>query len=600
MVYDRLASDLAYVKGPLRALRRTKPIAKQPGRTIRELAEQLAVRHGDKVALESLGESYSYRHWNEQSNRYAHWFCGQQFGKGDVIALLMPNRAEYLCVWTGVAKAGGVTALLNTSLNGRSLAHCICVVGAKAIIVDAALLPHFETARQLIDPTIKIFIHGKSSAADPRIDTALVNCSGANLSGSERLALTINDKCIFIFTSGTTGMPKAANLNHYRVQLMMHGFAGVTAATETDRMYDCLPMYHSNGGVVAPGAVLVVGGTCVIRERFSANGFWSDVVQSHCTMFIYIGELCRYLLNVPPGSYDTAHHVRLCVGNGLRPDIWVSFRDRFKLPKIVEFYGSTEGNVSMFNFDSKPGAVGRIPKWAERVFVVKIVKFNFETEQPLRDERGFCIECGPNEVGEVIGEILNDPAKPGNRFEGYADATATEKKILRNVFKSGDAWFRSGDLMRKDARGYFFFVDRIGDTYRWKGENVATSEVAEVISCFAGVREATVYGVAIPGADGRAGMAAIVSDDPGRFDFQAFRLHLGRNLPEHALPIIVRFQTRLDVTSTFKQRKIDLVASGFNPGRVADPLYFHDPSSQSYRPLDGALYERIMSGSVRL
>jgi fatty-acyl-CoA synthase len=600
MIYQRLSSELAYLSGPLRALRRTKPIAKNPLHTVRELAEELADRFGDKMALESLRESYSYRQWNGRSNRYARWFRDQRLGKGDVVGLLMPNRAEYLCVWMGVAKAGGVTALLNTGLNGLSLAHCIDVVNAKVIVVDAAMLAHFETARHLLAADIKVFVHGDCASNDPSIVAMLDRFSDENLAADERIPLTIEDKCIFIFTSGTTGLPKAANLNHFRVLLMMHGFAGVTASTANDRMFDCLPMYHSNGGVVAPGTVLTVGGTCVIRERFSATEFWMDVVKSDCTMFIYIGELCRYLINIPAGQFDALHRVRLCVGNGLRPDIWPHFQERFRLRKIIEFYGSTEGNVSLFNFDSKPGAVGRIPKWAKRLFVVKVVKFDVATERPVLNEAGFCIECGPNEIGEVIGEVLNDPGKPANRFEGYADAAATEKKILHNAFKPGDAWFRSGDLMRRDGQGYFYFIDRIGDTYRWKGENVATSEVSEVITAFEGIREATVYGIAIPGADGRAGMAAIVADNAGKFDFKAFREHLARNLPDYALPVVLRFQSQLPVTSTFKQRKIDLVTAGFDPRRSADPLYFNDPRTQSFRPLDQASYEAIISGTVRL
>jgi fatty-acyl-CoA synthase len=600
MIYQRLSSELAYLSGPLRALRRTKPIGKNPSHTVRELAEELADRFGDKMALESVRESYTYRQWNNRSNRYARWFKQQQLGKGDVVGLLMPNRPEYLCAWVGIAKAGGVTALLNTGLNGLSLAHCIGVVGTKIIIVDAAMLAQFETARALLAADVKVFVHGDCAGDYSQIEAMLDGFPDEDLAGQERIALTIEDKCIFIFTSGTTGLPKAANLNHFRVQLMMQGFAGVTGSTAHDRMYDCLPMYHSNGGVVAPGTVLTVGGTCVIRERFSATEFWPDVAKSDCTMFIYIGELCRYLVNMPAAQSDALHRIRLCVGNGLRPDIWPQFQERFRLRKVIEFYGSTEGNISLFNFDSKPGAVGRIPKWAERLFVVKVVKFDIVTERPVLNEAGFCIECGPNEVGEVIGEVLNDPGKPANRFEGYADETATEKKILHNAFKAGDAWFRSGDLMRRDAQGYFYFIDRIGDTYRWKGENVATSEVSEVITAFAGIRDATVYGVSIPGAEGRAGMAAIVAEHPDVFDLQAFHAHLSRNLPEYALPVAVRFQSQLEVTSTFKQRKINLVSAGFDPRRSADRLYFNDPVSRRFRPLDQTLYEAIVSGTIRI
>ena len=252
----------------------------------------------------------------------------------------------------------------------------------------------------------------------------------------------------------------------------MHAFAGVTGARADDRIYDCLPMYHSNGGVVAPGLAFVVGGTCVIRERFSAREFWPDVKRSRCTMFVYIGELCRYLLQTPEDPADRTHTVRLCVGNGLRPDVWLPFRDRFGIRQIREFYASTEGNCSMFNLDSRPEAVGRVPGWAASRFPIEVIRFDVETEEAVRNPEGRCIPCGPDEAGEVVGEIVNDPSKPGNRFEGYTDPDATARKVLHDVFRPGDSWFRTGDLMRRDAHGYFYFVDRVGDTFRWKGENV--------------------------------------------------------------------------------------------------------------------------------
>jgi fatty-acyl-CoA synthase len=290
--------------------------------------------------------------------------------------------------------------------------------------------------------------------------------------------------------------------------------------------------------------------------------------------------------------------LRLACGNGLRPDVWPDFKRRFAIPHIIEFYAATEGNVSLFNFEDKEGAVGRIPWFLERRFPTKVVRFDLDLQQPIRDPQGFCIECKIEEPGEVIGKILKDPSKPGARFEGYATKVETDKKVLHDVFEKGDSWFRTGDLMRKDADGYFYFMDRIGDTFRWKGENVSTTEVEETIGQFPGVGETNVYGVSIPGRDGRAGMAALVVNS--RFDLAEFRNYLARDLPDYARPLFLRLRSEMDVTSTFKQRKIDFVAQGFDPGATADPIYFDDPAAKAFVRIDRALHDRIRDGGVRL
>ena len=278
--------------------------------------------------------------------------------------------------------------------------------------------------------------------------------------------------------------------------------------------------------------------------------------------------------------------------------MWPDFARRFRIPRILEFYAATEGNVSTFNFEGKPGAVGRIPWFMAHRFPTKIVKFDVEKEQPVRDARGFCVECAPNEAGEAIGKILNDPSKPANRFEGYAVKAETEKKILRDVFEKGDMWFRTGDLLRKDEQGYFYFIDRIGDTFRWKGENVSTSEVSEAITGFPGIAEANVYGVDIPNRDGRAGMAALVAD--GEIDLKALREHLVQRLPDYARPVFLRIRDELDVTGTFKQRKIDLVREGFDPSATTDAMFFHDPEAHAFVRLEKSLHDRIVAGAVRV
>jgi fatty-acyl-CoA synthase len=365
-----------------------------------------------------------------------------------------------------------------------------------------------------------------------------------------------------------------------------------------DRMYDCLPLYHTAGGLLATGALLIRGGSVVIREKFSATEFWDDVVRWDCTCFQYIGELCRYLVNLPPHPQERAHRLRLACGNGLRGDVWRQFRDRFRIPQIIEFYAATEGNVSLFNFEGREGAVGRLPWWAAARFPTKIVRLDGEQREPIRNERGFCIECAADEPGEVIGKVLKDAARPGQRFEGYANGTDTDKKLLHDAFVKGDVWFRTGDVMRKDKAGYFYFIDRIGDTFRWKGENVSTTEVEAAVTDFAGILEANVYGVALPGRDGRAGMAAVVARD--NLNLTALREHLAQRLPDYARPLFLRIRQDSDVTTTFKQKKVDLVKQGFDPTLTVDPIYFSDPQRKAFERVDARLFSDINAGRVRV
>ena len=597
-LFDRIKDDALFAAGAWRALRHTVPIAKNPARVFPLLMAELAERHGDRPALISDTETLSYRALGARANRYARWALAQDLRKGEVVCLMMPNRPEYLAIWLGIIGAGGAVALLNTNLAGPALAHCIDLVDAKHVIVADTLAPALASAMASLKSAPLVWTHGGGAVGGRRVDRAIAALGDAPLAAAERPLLTIEDRALFIYTSGTTGMPKAANVNHYRVMLAALGFAGVMGTRASDRMYDCLPMYHTTGGVVATGALLVKGGSVVIRDKFSAGAFWDDVERHDCTIFQYVGELCRYLVNAPPAAHETRHRLRLACGNGLRPDIWSAFQQRFRIPRIIEFYAATEGNVTLFNFEGRPGAIGRLPRLLERRFPVRLVRFDVARETPVRDARGFCIRCAAGEVGEAIGQIVNDPAVPSARFEGYADRAEGERKILRDVFAAGDAWFRTGDLMRQDARGYFYFVDRIGDTFRWKGENVSTAEVAAALTEFPRIRDANVYGVGIAGYEGRAGMATIVAD--GALDLKALRVHLHTRLPPYARPLFLRLGGELEVTMTFKPKKVDLVAQGFDPARTQDPLYFDDPRAGAYVRLDAALYGEIVGGKIRL
>ena len=360
-------------------------------------------------------------------------------------------------------------------------------------------------------------------------------------------------------------------------------------------MYDVLPLYHSAGGIAALGPAFLHGGSLVIRRKFSVNEFWDDCFRYKPTLFQYIGELCRYLLNAPVAAHERDHAIRAIIGNGLRPEIWASFQERFAIPKIVEFYGATEGNVAMLNYDGKIGSVGRIPNYMRTRIQTRLVRFDLERETPMRGSDGFCIECAPGEVGEAIGRIVEEA---GRNFEGYTEGSDTQKKILRDVFEKGDAWFRTGDLLKRDAFGYYYFVDRIGDTFRWKGENVATSEVSEALGVAPGIKEANVYGVSVPGMDGRAGMAALVTGSG--FDAADLAGALAANLPVYARPVFLRIQPDLEITGTFKQRKVELVKEGFDPRVIPLPLYWLNPASGRYEELTVAIYDDIVSGKVKL
>jgi fatty-acyl-CoA synthase len=600
-VFERLSSDLTYLGAGLRTLRRTAPIVRNPRRIFPVVIDELGDAHGDKVALLSARERLSYRALAERSRRYTRWALQQGIAKGDVVALLMPNRPEYLAIWLGLTRAGATVALLNTNLAGSSLAYCIDIVAARHVIVATELVAAFDSTAGFLKLAPKVWLHGDPGphlAGHRRIDLAVAALDGGPLAAAERIALTIEDKALFIYTSGTTGVPKAANINHYRLMLAACGFSGVMDTRADDRMYDCLPMHHTAGGVVAIGATLVVGGSVFIREKFSAREFWDDVVANDCTLFQYIGELCRYLTEALPHPRERAHRLRLAIGNGLRPEVWPRFAARFAIPRVLEFYAATEGNVNLFNFDGRPGAVGRIPWFLKRRFPIAIVKFDTERRQPIRNATGLCERAAPGEAGEAVGEILSDPAKSNMRFEGYADTADNAPRILRDVFAKGDVWFRSGDLMREDADGYFYFVDRIGDTFRWKGENVSTMEVAEIIGSFPGIHEANVYGVEVAGREGRAGMAAIVC--AAGLDLAALRGYLAVRLPDYARPLFLRICESIEVTATFKQKKIGLAREGFDPDKTSDEMFFDDPRSKAYVRLDRALYREIVSGAMRV
>ena len=590
--------DMRFVRDLKRLLKRIKPINLDSPDLVCDDWEEAVDRFPDHIAIQDDQRSISYRDLDAMANRFGHWAQSRRLKRGDTIALVMLNRAEYLAAWLGFAKVGVATALINTNLTGHALAHCLNISNASQIVTDEDCWRRVEDARPLVGRNLMLWVLGLADIdeADERrgLDKPVRGGSSVRPNRSIRAGLTNRDTALYIYTSGTTGLPKAARITHARARTYMRAFAGATAATDKDVTFNVLPLYHSTGGLVGVGPALLNGGRLVLRKRFSASSFWPDVKASGATLFVYIGELCRYLVNCPEHPDERRHRLRLAFGNGLRPDVWADFQARFAIPDILEFYGSTEGNVSLFNFDGKPGAIGRVPGFVRKQINFRLVRFDLETELPTRGSDGLCQLARPGEVGEAIGQIGDDSR---HDFSGYADKAASEKKILRDVFVRGDRWFRTGDLMRQDSDGYVYFVDRIGDTYRWKGENVSTAEVEQRLADAPGVREVIAYGVPVPGQEGKAGMVALVVE--GRFSAKAFAEWADQELPPYARPAFVRLIKSADTTGTFKYKKTDLVADGFDPDKVDGVLYVRGGKS-GYTKLTEAARAAILSGDTRL
>ena len=590
--------DLKFAAGLRRLLKRIKPIALDSDVLVCDDFEEAVDKFPDNIALEDEHRSLTYRDLDGMANRYAHWARSRNLRRTDVIALVMTNRAEYIAAWMGFSKAGIATALINTNLTGQALAHCLNIAGVAVVVADEETWRKCEEARPFVSRTMMLWVLGLRDADEVSerrgLDNAVRSGSSVRPNRNIRDGLTNRDTALYIYTSGTTGMPKAARIHHARARTYMRAFAGCTQSTPTDRIFNVLPLYHSTGGLVGVGPALLNGGRLILRRKFSTSSFWRDVNTSGATMFVYIGELCRYLVNGPPQEGERGHKIRLAFGNGLRPDVWPDFQSRFAIPEILEFYGSTEGNVSLFNFDGKQGAIGRVPKFLKKQINIRLVAFDVDTEEPVRLASGLVREASAGEIGEAIG-MIGDNIR--HDFSGYADKAASEKKILTDVFRRGDRWFRTGDLMRQDSEGYFYFVDRIGDTFRWKGENVSTAEVEQRLADAPGVNEVIAYGVPVPGADGKAGMVTLVVE--GRFSAKDFAVWADEQLPPYARPVFVRLAKTLETTGTFKYRKVDLVAEGFDPAKIDGQIYVRGGKS-GYTRLTAEGFAAIQNGHNRL
>jgi len=599
--FSSLIRDVRFAKRLSKIFARISDMGPQSKTLVCDDLEKIIDKYPNKTAISQESQTLTYLQMETLANRYAHWAKARGLKPGDTVAVFLPNRLDYLPLWFGLSKVGVISALINNALVGQGLSHCINISGASLTIVDPSTIEAFQAVKFLIERHQHLWcldIDRSQETDDIRaLEPALKGVSSVRVEKSYREDITANKPVLYIYTSGTTGMPKAAKISHNRAQLYMRAFAGLSDMKPGDKIYNVLPLYHATGGLCGAGAALLNGAELIVRKRFSATQFWPEIYGLKATHIVYIGELCRYLVNAPKPddqNLETKHKIKMVFGNGLRPEIWDEFKSRFAIPQIIEFYGSTEGNVSLFNLDEKPGAVGRVPGLVKSRINIRLVPFDVEKEEPIRQANGFCRVCKPGEIGEAIG-LIGTEARLA--YSGYVDQKASQKKVLTNVFKKGDSRFRTGDLMRSDAEGYYYFVDRIGDTFRFKGENVSTSEVAEYCAGGPGIDEAIVYGVTVPNYDGKVGMVALlVADD---FDMARFLDHIKARLPSFALPRFVRILSHIETTGTFKYKKNDLVREGYNIEQLDDEIFIL-LNEESYIKLTPELHSELLNNQFRL
>ncbi|CAH0478461.1 unnamed protein product [Peronospora belbahrii] len=521
----------------------------------------------------------------------------------------MENRPEFVIVWLGLTKIGVVTALLNTHLQPDGLVHCTTIADTKWMIVGEELAWKLEDVATKL-AHLDFFIYGNgeltAQAAAAYLPQAFPLDAELKKMKSDRPPQLIRknakistvDTALLIYTSGTTGLPKAARVNHFSIISRSLVFKYAMHLSMDDRLYCALPLYHTSGGNLAVGMMIFSGATLCISQRFSTSKFWAEVRAYDCTVIQYIGEMCRYLLNAPAKVNDKMNHIRAAFGNGLRPDVWAPFQERFGVPSVYEFYGSTEGPMGMLNACTTKADQGHLGR---RGFIVNmftgvvIVKYDVEKDDYIRSKKGFLQKCAVNEPGELIVKV--DKKDPARRFQGYYRNTKeSSKKVLTDVFKKGDMYFRTGDLFKEDENHCWHFVDRVGDTFRWKGENVATNEVAEAVSKFPGLSEICIYGVEVPGSDGRACMAAMVFDE-NSFDLKAFAAFVKQQLPSYAMPLFLRKLKTMSVTGTMKHEKAKLRKEGIDPSIISDGLWIFNRVKDNYEPLTSETYHQAITKS---
>ncbi|CAD6189220.1 unnamed protein product [Caenorhabditis auriculariae] len=558
-------------------------------RPIHEIFLEQVKKHPNKI---------TYAELNKLMNKYANLFKADGYKPGDVVALFMENSIDFFALWLGLSKVGVISAFINSNLKMEPLAHSIRVSNCRCVITTTTLLSTLRSAidKELLSSETNIVLSSGQSEGLRTLETELPNVSTAEPHCPEA---NFQSVLCYIYTSGTTGNPKPAVIKHFRYYWISMGSVNSFGLKSDDVIYITMPMYHSAAGIMGIGSIISLGTTVVIRKKFSASNFWKDCVKYNCTASQYIGEICRYLLAQPPCPEEKNNKIRIMWGNGLRPEIWKDFVERFGIARIGELYGSTEGNSNIVNIDNHVGSCGFMPiyTWLGFLYPVRLIKVDKETGELVRTEKGLCVPCKPGEIGEMVGVIKSQDALL--KFEGYVNEGDTQKKIYKDVFKKGDRCFASGDVLYWDELGYLYFKDRCGDTFRWKGENVSTTEVEGILQPVMDVEDATVYGVQVGKNEGRAGMASIVLRDG--CDLEKFlketALRLTSNLAMYAVPLFIRICKEVDKTGTFKLKKTDLQKDGFNLAKCkSDKLFYWSSSEKQYLPLDENMQEDIDSG----
>ncbi|XP_050294067.1 long-chain fatty acid transport protein 4-like [Anthonomus grandis grandis] len=564
--------------------------------TVPSVFTKVVREHPNKVIFYYEDKQWTFQQLEEFSNQIAHYFQSKGYKKGDSVGLLMENRPEYIGIWLGLSKIGVITALINVNLTGDFLVHSITVAHNKALIYSSDLIKSVAEITEKI-PELAIY----QFDAESELLTRSVNLSEEmsrqpTSSPKELNSIMPQDKLIYIYTSGTTGLPKAAIIANTRYLYSAAGIHYLSNLSSNDIYYNPLPLYHSAAGMLAIGQAILFGLTVALRKKFSASNYWSDCQKYGCTVSNYIGEICRYLLASHKPNTIVTHPVKKMIGNGLRPQIWNKFMETFHIDNIYEFYGSTEGNSNLINLDNTVGAVGFVPRYADFIYKVILIQCDTNTGEPIRNEKGLCIPCAPNQAGILVGQINKN--RTHTEFAGYQDPSATKKKLLENVFVQGDLYFNSGDILVQDELGYYYFKDRTGDTYRWKGENISTNEVEAVISNVLKLKDAIVYGVKVPHTEGRAGMVAIVDID-NSLDRTKLAKMLKQKLPSYAIPIFLRVMDTIPMTGTFKLKKVDLQKDGFDYDKITDHKLFFLKGDE-YVPLTKEIYDDIMHQRLKL
>ena len=583
----------------IRGLINFSSLKKEKIMSVGSVLEKQAARYSKKPLILFEGRTITYKDFNESANQYANFFKNKGFVKGDTVALLMDNRPEFLIVHAGLAKIGVVPALINNNIKGRILAHALNIAEARAIIIGHEFMKEYtDIAKEVkLHAPGDIFVEceGKSLVIPKGLqdmDSILKKQSTNN----PEMVPPISSKDIleYIYTSGTTGMPKATVLKHQRWLQLGYIVGGYCLRiVSNDVQYLCLPLYHNSGINLAWSTTLIQGCTLAMRRKFSASAFWDDIRKYNATIMIYIGELCRYLNNQPKKDNDADNSLKYILGNGMRMDYWTEFQKRFGIKRIIEVYGATEGVGGLTNLKGVPGMIGQLT--AAGIRMGEVARYNPDTGDFIKNDQGFMEKCKIGESGMFLAAISST-----NPFAGYkSNKKATSDKIISDVFKKGDNYFISGDLFKLHKKDYVSFVDRLGDTFKWKGEVVATNEVADILNHFGGIEDCNVYGISINNTEGRCGMVALTLIKGTAIDWESFAKYIVDNLATYARPYFVRIRSEKDATSSFKQLKTGLQNDGFNSAIVKDPLYFLDPRTWQFVEITKKLYDEIQDGKIK-